>query len=105
MTAILQNYQWCSSNDYFEVHLQSKDKKHYYKVTRSAANPGDYGVNWHCECKGFYYHRKCQHIKKAEHMGCWYGAEAVMGSPAADIQGEAKCPRCNRDATTVQVAV
>lgn len=105
MSAIIQNYQWCSSNEYFEVHLQSSDKKRYYKVTYAAHNPGEYGMNWHCECRGFYYHRKCQHTKKAETMRCGFGAMAAAGSPEPEIQGETECPRCFSDASTVRVAV
>lgn len=105
MSTIIENFQWCSTNDFFEVHLQSSDKKRYYKVTYAQYNAGPYGCNWHCECRGFYYHKKCQHTKKAETMRCGFGAMAVAGSPEPEIQGETKCPRCDSAVSTVLVAV
>ena len=104
MTAVIEYFRWCASNDFFEVSLKGSNGR-YYMVSRAPYNPGSYGMNWKCECRGFKYRGKCKHIARAETMRCGHGEDAVMGSPAADIQNVDKCPKCFGPTSTVKVAV
>ncbi len=104
MTAVIDYFRWCASNDFFEVHLQGSNGR-YYKVSRTPFNPGPYGMNWRCECLGWKHRGKCKHIERANSLRCGYGEGAVAGSPAADIQDADKCPKCSGPTSTVKVAV
>lgn len=98
MPAQIETFLWCLQNEHFEMHMASdSNPETEYLVSFSRGN-------WHCECRGFKYHRTCKHIEVAETFKCDYGFEAVMGSPAHDWD-DGNCPKCGSKATGVKVAV
>lgn len=103
MSAIIETFLWCPSNEGDVQKFTSSDGSEEYTCTYGAHNAGPYQMNWSCTCKGFQFRKTCKHVKQAEDLRCGHGWEAAAGSPADYPDG--KCPSCGKRPVPVRVAI
>jgi hypothetical protein len=71
-----------------------------YRVAWEYQRGGDVQYDWHCECKGFQFRRKCSHIEWAKPLRCgWHQFE-----DGGECDGKV-CPRCKGPITSERWAV
>jgi hypothetical protein len=72
-----------------------------YEQVYGPMPPGDdYAYGWTCTCKGFYFRRRCKHVRHAETLHCGWEQMHHGGAP---IDG--RCPKCERPTITISYAV
>ena len=81
---ISQSFLYCPSVENFTSVKGSKN----YLVRHGASPYGKHLYEWHCECDGFKYRKKCRHIEEAKKEYC--GWDQFTDGEAAGAQ----CPRC-----------
>lgn len=87
-------YRYCNSVENFSIQVASS-KGGNYTVTHGNTPMGPYQYGLGCECMGFKYRGKCQHIETAKLEFCGWDAY-IDGGEAID----GKCPKCQGETSS-----